>query len=151
MHDIRPEFEVIAWMLVLFVFIVVIYYMVILAWDLIYFISSFTSAWGSDTTSFFVNNVGGSSNLTSSVSIIIPTFISVILLWAVFWFVSNHEVNSGIGRVSKVLMPLLFILIIIIFLYSFSLPGSFSGISTLFTPNWNAWSGNGIYICLLSV
>ena len=138
MHDIRPEFEVIAWMLVLFVFIVVIYYMVILAWDLIYFISSFTSAWGSDTTSFFVNNVGGSSNLTSSVSIIIPTFISVILLWAVFWFVSNHEVNSGIGMISKVLMPLLFILIIIIFLYSFSLPGSFSGISTLFTPNWNA-------------
>ena len=40
--------------------------------------------------------------------------------------------------ISKVLMPLLFILIIIIFLYSFSLPGSFSGISTLFTPNWNA-------------
>ena len=38
MHDIRPEFEVIAWMLVLFVFIVVIYYMVILAWDLIYHI-----------------------------------------------------------------------------------------------------------------
>ena len=103
MHDIRPEFEVIAWMLVLFVFIVVIYYMVILAWDLIYFISSFTSAWGSDTTSFFVNNVGGSSNLTSSVSIIIPTFISVILLWAVFWFVSNHEVNSGIDMISKVL------------------------------------------------
>ena len=38
MHDIRPEFEVIAWMLVLFVFIVVIYYMVILALDLIYHI-----------------------------------------------------------------------------------------------------------------
>ena len=30
MHSIRPEFEIIAWMLVLFVFIVVIYYMIIL-------------------------------------------------------------------------------------------------------------------------
>ena len=138
MHDIRPEFEVIAWMLVLFVFIVVIYYMVILAWDLIYFISSFTSAWGSDPSAFFVNNVGGNSNLSSSVSIILPTFISIIVLWSVFWYVSNHEVNSGIGMISKVLMPLLFILMIIIFMYSFTLPGFSLGITTLLTPNWNA-------------
>lgn len=137
MHDIRPEFEVIAWMLVLFVFIVVIYYMVILAWDLIYFISSFTSAWGSDPTAFFINNVGGNSNLTSSISIILPTFISVIVLWSIFWYVSNHDVNSGIGMISKVLMPLLFILMIIIFIYSLSLPGFSFGITTLFTPNWN--------------
>ena len=138
MHDIRPEFEIMAWMLVLYVFIVVIYYMVILAWDLIYFISSFTSAWGSDPTAFFVNNVGGNSNLSSSVSIILPTLISVIVLWSIFWYVSNHEVNSGIGMISKVLMPLLFIIMIIIFTYSFSLPGFSLGITTLLTPNWNA-------------
>lgn len=111
--------------------------MVILAWDLIYFISSFTSAWGSDPTAFFINNVGGNSNLTSSISIILPTFISVIVLWSIFWYVSNHDVNSGIGMISKVLMPLLFILMIIIFIYSLSLPGFSFGITTLFTPNWN--------------
>ena len=59
MYDIRPEFEVIAWKLVLLVFIVVIYYMVILSWDLIYLINSFTFGWGDDTASFFANNVGG--------------------------------------------------------------------------------------------
>ena len=31
LYDINPKFETIAWMLVLFVFIVVIYYMVILS------------------------------------------------------------------------------------------------------------------------
>ena len=36
MQSIRPEFEIIAWMLVLFVFIVVIYYMIILGWDFAY-------------------------------------------------------------------------------------------------------------------
>jgi NSS family neurotransmitter:Na+ symporter len=138
MYDIRPEFEVIAWMLVLFVFIVVIYYMVILAWDLVYFISSFTSAWGSDTTSFFANNVGGNSSLTSSVSIILPTFICIIVLWFIFWYVSNNDINSGIGRISKILMPLLFILMIFIFIYSFTLPGFHLGINALLTPNWNA-------------
>lgn len=45
LHDINPKFEIIAWMLVLFVFIVAIYYMVILSWDLIYLMNSFTFGW----------------------------------------------------------------------------------------------------------
>lgn len=53
MHDIRPEFEVIAWMLVLFVFIVVIYYMIILGWDFVYFLNSFTFGWGSNPSAFY--------------------------------------------------------------------------------------------------
>lgn len=45
MHSIRPEFEIIALMLVLFVFIVVIYYMIILGWDFAYFLNSFNFGW----------------------------------------------------------------------------------------------------------
>ena len=45
MHDIRQEFEIFAWMIVLLVFIVVIYYMVILSWDLVYLVNSFNFGW----------------------------------------------------------------------------------------------------------
>ena len=45
LYDINPKFEIIAWMLVLFVFIVVIYYMVILSWDFVYLINSFNFGW----------------------------------------------------------------------------------------------------------
>ena len=137
MYDIKPEFEVIAWMLVLLVFIVVIYYMVILSWDLIYFINSFNFGWGADTASFFTNNVGGSSTFNSSVTIIIPTFIAIIFLWIIFWFISNHDVDDGIGKISRVLMPLLFIIMVFIFIYSFTLPNFHLGISALLKPNWN--------------
>ena len=65
-RKVKPEFEIIAWILVLLVFVVVIYYMVILGWDLVYLLSSFTFNWGTDTASFFVNSVGGSSNLSSA-------------------------------------------------------------------------------------
>ena len=138
MYDIKPEFEVIAWMVVLFVFIVVIYYMVILSWDLVYFVHSFNFGWGADTASFFANNVGGSSNLSSSLSIMIPTFIAIIVLWVVFWFITNNDVNDGIGKVSRILMPLLFIIMIFIFIYSFTLQGFDIGIATHLKPNWNA-------------
>lgn len=80
MHSIRPEFEIIAWMLVLLVFIVVIYYMIILGWDFAYLLNSFNFGWGNDPASFFTNYVGGSSNLSSATTILLPTLICTLIL-----------------------------------------------------------------------
>ena len=146
MHDIRPEFEVIAWMLVLFVFIVVIYYMVILGWDFAYFLNSFTFGWGNDPSSFFTNYVGGSSNLTNVTTILFPTLICTLILWGIFWIVTNRNVDEGIGRLSSILIPLLFIMMILIFVYAFTLPGFQIGITTLLTPNWSALLDINIWI-----
>ena len=138
MHSIRPEFEIIAWMLVLFVFIVVTYYMVILGWDFAYLLNSFTLGWGNDPSSFFTSYVGGSSNLASATTIIFPTLICTLILWVIFWAVSAKGVDKGIGRISAVLIPLLFIIMILIFVYAFTLPGFSIGITTLLTPDWSA-------------
>lgn len=138
LYDINPKFEIIAWMLVLFVFIVAIYYMVILSWDLVYLLNSFTFGWGSDPSIFFTNNVGGSSDLGNITSIILPTFISIIALWTAFWFVNNKNIDEGIGKASRILMPLLFIIMSFILIYSFTLPGFEIGLYTLLTPNWLA-------------
>ena len=58
-------------------------------------------------------------------------------MWVIFWFISNHDVDEGIGKISRILMPLLFIIMIFIFVYSFTLPNFHLGISALFKPNWN--------------
>ena len=138
MHDIRPEFEIIAWILVLLVFVVVIYYMIILGWDFVYLLNSFTFGWGSDPNSFFITHVGGSSNLANSTTLIVPTLICTLVLWGIFWLVSTRDVDRGIGRLSTILIPLLFIIIIIIFIYAFTLPGFELGLKTLLTPNWSS-------------
>lgn len=146
MHDIRPEFEIIAWTLVLLVFVVVIYYMVILGWDLIYLLNSFNFGWGSDPNSFFINNVGGNSNLANSTTLIIPTLICTLVLWGVFWLVSIRDIDKGIGKLSTILIPLLFIIIIIIFIYAFTLPGFELGLETLLTPNWSSLLDANIWL-----
>ena len=143
MRKINPKFEVIAWILVLFVFIVTIYYMVILSWDLVYLLSSFTFNWGTDTAAYFVQNVGGSSNLSNASFLLIPTTVGVLILWVILWFISHRDVDKGIGKVSKVLIPALFVIMGIIIVYALTLPGASIGINALLSPNWSMlWDVN---------
>lgn len=136
MRKINPKFEIIAWILVLFVFIVTIYYMVILSWDLVYLGSSFTFSWGTDVASYFVNSVGGSSNLSNASFLLIPTTVGVVILWIILWFIAHRNVDEGIGKASKVLIPALFVIMGGIIIYALSLPGAEIGVSTLLTPDW---------------
>lgn len=136
MRKINPKFEIIAWILVIFVFVVTIYYMVILSWDLVYLLSSFTFSWGTDAALYFTKTVGGSSNLANAGFLLIPTTIGVLILWVILWFIAHRNVDKGIGKVSKILIPALFIIMGIIVIYALTLPGADIGINTLLTPNW---------------
>lgn len=136
LKSIKPRFEIIAWILVSLVFVIIIYYMVILGWDFVYFLNSFTFGWGSDTATFFTNSVGGSSNLTNFNLLLLPTAIAVLILWFILWIISRKSVDGGIGLVSKILIPLLFSIMAIIVLYSLTLPGANIGVNALLKPNW---------------
>ena len=137
LNKIDRRFEYFAWMLVLFAFIVTIYYLVILSWDMVYFLSSFTFSWGHDTTSFFANAVGGNSDLANAGILLIYTTACVVFLWIALWYISHKDVDKGIGKVSKILIPSLFFMMAIIVFYAISLPGHMIGIDTLLRPKWN--------------
>jgi NSS family neurotransmitter:Na+ symporter len=137
LKDINERFEYIAWALVLFVFIVTIYYMVILSWDMVYLLSSFTFSWGADTAAYFTTTVGGSSDLASAGFLLVPTTICVILMWIVLWYISHKDVDEGIGKVSKVLIPSLFVIMAIIVIYALTLPGHMIGVDALLRPRWS--------------
>ena len=137
LKSINERFEFIAWILVLLVFIIVCYYMVIISWDMVYFLSSFKFSWGANPTTFFTGFVGGSSNLANAWTLLIPTAIGTILIWAILWFISHKDLNDGIGKVARVLIPSLFIMMAIIVFYAFTLPGHMIGIDALIRPNWS--------------
>ena len=146
LKKINPKFELIAWILVLFVFVVVIYYMVILSWDLVYLLSSFSFSWGTDAAAYFVNTVGGSSNLDHINFLLIPTTICVLILWIILWFIAHRNVDKGIGKVSKILIPALFVIMGFIIVYAVTLPGANIGITTLLTPDWSMLLNINIWI-----
>ena len=146
MKKIDPKFEIIAWILVLLVFVVTIYYMVILSWALVYLASSFTFSWGVDTAQYFVSTVGGSSNLSNANFLLIPTAVGVIIMWIALWFIAHRNVDKGIGRVSKILIPALFVIMGFIIIYALTLPGAGIGVNTLLTPDWSKLADVNIWL-----
>ena len=150
LRRINQRSEMIAWIIVLFVFVVVVYYMVILGWDFVYLISSFNFSWGTDPALYFTKVVGGSSNLSNMGSFLIPTTISVLILWIALWFISREDIDKGIGLVSKILIPSLFVIMGIIVVYAFSLPGASIGIETLLNPDWGMLLKVNIWLAAFS-
>ena len=137
LKSINPKFEYVAWVLLFSISIVLIYYMVIISWDLVYLVKSLTFGWGSDTAAYFVQNVGGSENLAKIGNFFIPVGVGVIISWIILWFISHRSIDKGIGLASKILIPAVFIIMAIIVIYALTLPGAGVGINTLLNPNWN--------------
>ena len=59
-------------------------------------------------------------------------------------FIVYNGVEKGIERFSKILMPLLLVLAVIISVYSISLPGAMEGVKYFFIPNFEHFSINGV-------
>lgn len=70
-----------------------------------------------------------------------PLFWLIVIMLMTYLIV-EHGVQKGIERASKILMPTLFILLLIIVVASCMLPGAGKGIEFLFKPDWSAINGN---------
>lgn len=150
LKGINPKLEYLSWITVLIVFSVVIYYLVIVGWDLVYLGASFNFSWGSDAALYFVKNVGGSSNLSNMTHILIPTLISMIIIWFLVWFISHRNLNEGVGKASKILIPALFLIMGFIIIYALTLPGAYIGINALLNPNWSLLLNVNIWLAAFS-
>lgn len=137
LKQIRPQLEVIGWITAFLVFLVLTYYVVIMGWDIIYLILSFFKGWGTNPDAYFMTNiVVGSNNLDSIGTFVLPTLISTILIWVLIWYISHKALDKGISKVVNILIPLLFVMMAIIVIYAFTLPGMWNGVSALLNPDW---------------
>ena len=98
----------------------------------------------------FSNYVGGDSTISSWSHLILPTVAGLVIVWVMIWFISKKELNSGIGKVSKVLIPLLFVIMAAIVIFSLTLPGHNLGIETLLTPDWSVLFDVNIWLAAFS-
>ncbi len=71
------------------------------------------------------------------------SFFMILTMGVVF-----SGVQKGIERGSKIMMPILFVLLIILMVRGLTLPGAGEGIAFLLTPDWSHISGQSILIAL---
>lgn len=147
LRKIKSKFEVLGWFVSLIAFLVLTYYVCIIGWDLIYLILSFFKGWGSNPDIFFSTTLLHSTNsLAGLTTLVWPIVLSLVIVWFIVWFISHRDLNSGISKVTKVLIPSLIMIMAFVVIYSLTLPGASIGYTSLFTPDWNALLNPNIWL-----
>ncbi len=137
-YNIKSEFEIIAWFIVVLIFIVLIYYTCIMSWDLIYIVLSLFKGWGSNPSVFFTTTLlHSTSNPYGLTYLVVPIGVGLIVIWGLIYLFSRKEINKGILTISKISLILSFVLLIGMLIFALQLPGSRTGIMALFNPNWS--------------
>lgn len=135
---IDSKWQYLGWLLPVAVFMIMIYYSAILGWDGIYMVLSFFKGWGADPNTYFTANLLQASSSFTGLTNFIPIIaVAMLIGWVIVWFISHRDLEAGLGKVSKILVPALFIIMIIIVGFSLTLPGASIGLAELFDPDWS--------------
>lgn len=117
--------------------LIVSFYSVVGGWTMDYLVKSVTGAFGAGSTGFdamFEHSV--TSNFRPLFYMLLFVGISAAVLLA--------GVKDGIEKYSKVLMPLLFLMVVVIAIRSVTLPGAAGGVDFLFKPDFSKVTANTI-------
>jgi len=126
----------IGYMSVLTGFLITGYYAVVSGWCLQYIWASLIGQLKGGDPSFFTTYFTSFSQHPVK-----PVFWTFLVLFISFLVVA-HGVRDGIERASKMLMPTLFILLLIIVGASCLLPDAYKGVEFLFKPDWKMINGD---------
>ncbi|MFR8505738.1 MAG: sodium-dependent transporter [Peptoniphilus sp.] len=122
--------------------IIVGYTSVIYAWIIKYIAGAFMGDFvGLDSQSIQTYFDAFNANKTT-------VFIFFLINFALNNAVIILGVQKGIERVSKILIPVLFVIMIIIIFFGLRLPGAKDGITFLFKPDFSKFSFNSVITCL---
>ena len=132
----RNPLSYIGYMSVLTGFLITGYYAVVSGWCLEYIWASLIGRLNGGSPEFFQNYF-----TTLSQDPVKPIFWTFLVLLITYLVISNG-VRDGIERASKLMMPTLFIILLIIVGASCMLPDAQKGIDFLFKPDWSMINGD---------
>ena len=122
--------------------IVLSYYCVIGGWSIEYLLKSLTFSFGGESqgalsTTFtgFVTSTWGP--LAAHTGFLLATTMIVVV-----------GIKDGIEKFSKIMMPLLFVMVLSIAVYSLTLPGAKEGVKYLFYPDFSKLTGKSVAAAL---
>ncbi len=115
---------------VLVAFIIYCYYIVIAGWTLFYAVATLAGMLSDPNTDFsaFFDNFVANPWLS---------LLFTLLFMAIVHYIITRGVQEGIEKFSKVMMPMLLLIIGVLMVCSFSLPGSSAGLNYLLNPDFS--------------
>ncbi|MDR1712410.1 MAG: sodium-dependent transporter [Propionibacteriaceae bacterium] len=136
---IKSWFEPLGWFQVMICFFIALYYAVILAWAASYFVFSFGTQWGDDTSKFFqVDFLQIAAEPGVSLDFVPGIAIPLAIVWIVAIAVLALGVTRGVEKANIIFMPLLVVAFVALVVRALFLPGAVDGLNALFTPDFAA-------------
>ncbi|MCA2018455.1 sodium-dependent transporter [Vibrio tritonius] len=136
---ISQKFEWLGWFQVGIAAIIAVYYVAVIGWAISYFGMSFTQSWGTDTNAYFFSNYLhlGDNSPTNLGSIQWGIAFAMLIAWGVTYAAIAGGVKAGIERASKIMMPVLFVMVIALIARVIMLPGAIEGVNYMFQPDFS--------------
>ncbi|SDC38350.1 MULTISPECIES: sodium-dependent transporter [unclassified Candidatus Frackibacter] len=136
---VDKKWEWVGWWSTLVTFVLITYYSVIISWSFKYLYYAFTQAWGSNPESFlYGTHLGLTSGLSEIGGINGSILGTVVLVWIINFVIIYNGIEAGLEKASKIFMPVLAILMLIITFRGITLPGAMEGINKFLEPDFTA-------------
>ncbi|WP_432459932.1 MULTISPECIES: sodium-dependent transporter [unclassified Agarivorans] len=131
--------EWLGWFQVLVAFVIAVYYVAVIGWAISYLGFSFSQSWGADPNTFFFTEYLklGDNSPSRLGGIQLHIVVPVILAWLITYSAVFTGVKGGIERASKIMMPLLFVMVLGLIIRMVFLPGALEGLNYLFKPDFS--------------
>ena len=145
MRELNAKWSWVGGLGVLTGFIILCYYCQVGGWAIKYivaYIADVHTVWA-DPTAYFLNNLLGADGTFPVQGAIIYPFIFLFLTA----YIISHG-TAGIEKMSTILMPVLFILLIGLMIRSCTLPGADEGIKYMLHVDWSTINGTAILTAL---
>ena len=135
------------WAVICAMFGIMLYYAAVIAWCLSYVFFSTKLAWGADPNAFFFKEyLKISSGPTELGDLRVGIMFSLMAVWFICWGIVYFGVQKGLERANKIFMPVLFMLVGILILWSVNLRGAHLGLAVYLKPDFSLLAKPQIWI-----
>jgi len=148
--SIKKGFQYIGWFGLIMMFIVMAYYMSVMAWSVDYLGAAFNLSWGADTSGYFFGNILKLSDGPGSLGgFSMPVIIGFLISWILIYF----AVWKGVKSISRVVVwtaTLPFLILLILLIRAVTLPGAGAGLLLYLVPDWSALLNSKLWLAAFS-
>ena len=145
-RKIKEKYETVGWWSVLITFVVTVYYSVIISWATNYLVYSFNQSWGTETGAFFMGDFLEATGFWNFGGFKFNVLIGLIIVWGLNYFILYKGIKKGIEKASKIFMPILAVLLVLITLRGITLPGSIAGLNHFLEPDFSVLLNPDVWI-----
>ncbi len=143
--------ESLGWFQAAIAFVIGLYYTVVIAWALSFFVFSFDLRWGDDPAGFLIGDyLQRPDEASFSMEFVPGVLIPLAVVWIAAIVVLALGVARGLQRVNVIFLPLLVVAFTILVVRALFLDGAAEGLNALFTPDFAALADPSVWIAAYS-